>query len=35
MTHADSWLDLKGNGWLVERNTGRDSPEDGMQTHVV
>ena len=35
MTHADSWIDLKGNGWLVERNTGQNSPEDGIQTHVV
>ena len=35
MTDADSWIDVKGNGWLVERNTGRDSPEDGIQTHVV
>ncbi len=35
MTAADSWIDVKGNGWLVERNTGRNSPEDGIQTHVV
>jgi hypothetical protein len=35
MTAADSWIDVKGNGWLVEGNTGRDSPEDGIQTHVV
>jgi Right handed beta helix region len=30
----DSWIDIKGNGWLVERNVGTDSPEDGIQTHV-
>jgi hypothetical protein len=35
LTDADSWIDVKGNGWLVERNTGQDSPEDGIQTHVV
>lgn len=35
ITAADSWIDVKGNGWLVERNTGRKSPEDGIQTHVV
>ena len=35
MTAADSWIDVKGNGWLVEHNTGRDSPVDGIQTHVA
>jgi hypothetical protein len=35
MTDADSWIDIKGNGWLVERNRGRDSPGEGIQTHVV
>ena len=35
MTHADSWIEVKGNGWLVEGNTGRRSPEDGIQTYVV
>lgn len=35
MTYADSWLELKGNGWLVQRNTGRLSPGDGIQTYVV
>jgi Right handed beta helix region/Chondroitinase B len=35
MTDADSWIELKGNGWRVEHNTGRDSPEDGIQTYVV
>ena len=34
MTHADSWIQVKGNRWLVERNTGRRSPEDGIQTYV-
>jgi hypothetical protein len=31
---ADSWVDLKGNGWLVAYNTGRRSGVDGFQTHV-
>lgn len=35
MTDADSWIDVKGNGWLVEGNSGRDSPRDGIQTHVA
>lgn len=32
---ADSWIDVKGNGWRVTGNTGSDSPEDGIQVHVV
>jgi nitrous oxidase accessory protein NosD len=32
---ADSWVDVKGNGWLVEGNTGAHSPEDGFQVHEV
>lgn len=32
---ADSWVDVKGNGWLIERNTGQNSPADGFQTHSV
>lgn len=35
MTDADSWIELKGNGWRVERNSGRQSRRDGIQTHVV
>jgi hypothetical protein len=35
MTDADSWIEVKGNGWRVERNTGRHSPRDGIQTKVV
>lgn len=37
--HADSWLDVKGNGYLIERNTGtfdgRGELVDGYQTHSV
>ena len=30
---ADSWIDLKGNGWLVEGNAGTNALEDGFQVH--
>ena len=30
---ADSWVDAKGNGWLISDNTGTDSLLDGFQTH--
>ena len=32
---ADSWVDVKGNDWLIEGNTGSNSPEDGFQTHEI
>ncbi|WP_246157418.1 right-handed parallel beta-helix repeat-containing protein [Catellatospora sichuanensis] len=32
---ADSWVDVKGNGWLIRGNTGRHSRGDGFQTHRV
>lgn len=37
LVEADSWIDLKGNGWLVEGNTGTGggSIKDGIQTHVI
>ncbi|MEU1972021.1 right-handed parallel beta-helix repeat-containing protein [Microbacterium sp. NPDC019599] len=35
MTDADSWVDVKGNGWLIEGNTGSGSAEDGFQTHEI
>lgn len=31
---ADSWVDVKGNGYRVERNTGTASPGDGFQIHA-
>ncbi len=34
-SHADSWVDVKGNRWLIEGNTGRNSRGDGFQTHQV
>jgi hypothetical protein len=35
LTGADSWVDVKGNNWLVAGNTGRNSPVDGFQVHNV
>ncbi|KPM52826.1 hypothetical protein CcI49_25120 [Frankia sp. CcI49] len=37
LVEADSWIDVKGNGWLVEDNigTGGGTLEDGIQTHVI
>lgn len=35
MTAADSWVDVKGNGWTIAENTGNGSPVDGFQLHKV
>lgn len=35
VNYADSWIDVKGNGYRVVGNTGTASPRDGIQTHVV
>ncbi|WP_242682632.1 right-handed parallel beta-helix repeat-containing protein [Desertivibrio insolitus] len=32
---ADSWVDIKGNDWVIEGNVGRNSPLDGFQTHEI
>lgn len=32
---ADSWVDVKGNEWLIEGNTGVNSPLDGFQVHEI
>lgn len=32
---ADSWVDVKGNDWLIDGNVGSNSPEDGFQTHEI
>ena len=32
---ADSWVDVKGNGWTIDNNSGRNSPLDGFQTHEI
>jgi hypothetical protein len=35
MVEADSWVDVKGNAWRIEDNTGTSSQEDGFQVHEV
>jgi nitrous oxidase accessory protein NosD len=35
MEGADSWVDVKGNGWTIQDNSGRHTPEDGFQTHRI
>ncbi|MFF4649106.1 right-handed parallel beta-helix repeat-containing protein [Streptomyces sp. NPDC001380] len=34
-SHNDSWVDVKGNDWLIQGNTGTHSLADGFQTHQV
>jgi hypothetical protein len=33
--YADSWVDVKGNGYLLEANSGRDTLLDAFQVHSV
>lgn len=35
LQEADSWVDVKGNDWLIEGNTGTNSYLDGFQTHEI
>ena len=35
MVEADSWVDVKGNGWTIEGNSGTAAPTDGFQVHEV
>lgn len=35
MVEADSWVDVKGNGWTVSGNRGTSSAADGFQVHEV
>ncbi|MCU1632479.1 MAG: hypothetical protein JWM61_1131 [Micrococcaceae bacterium] len=35
IVEADSWVDVKGRGWVIEDNAGADSPQDGFQTHEI
>ena len=35
LSGADSWVDVKGNGYLLVGNVGTVSPQDGFQTHVI
>jgi parallel beta-helix repeat protein len=32
---ATAWVNVKGNGWLIEDNTGTGSIKDGFQVHQV
>jgi len=32
---ADSWVDVKGNDWVIEANVGVNSTMDGFQVHDV
>jgi nitrous oxidase accessory protein NosD len=33
MVESDSWVDVKGNGWRIEDNSGTAAPKDGFQVH--
>lgn len=35
LREADSWVDIKGNGWVVDSNLGTNSLRDGFQTHEI
>jgi hypothetical protein len=35
MTGADSLVDVKGSGWLIEGNVGTHAVKDAMQTHRI
>ncbi|GAB2460368.1 hypothetical protein HD599_001207 [Conyzicola lurida] len=35
LVEADSWVDVKGNGYVIENNSGVNSPMDGFQTHEI
>lgn len=32
---ATSWVNVKGSGYVVDRNVGRDSPSDGLSAHQI
>ncbi|WP_329245407.1 right-handed parallel beta-helix repeat-containing protein [Actinoallomurus sp. NBC_01490] len=31
----DSWIDVKGNGYLIQGNSGKKTLKDGFQTHQI
>jgi hypothetical protein len=35
LSGGDSWVDVKGNGYVIRGNTGTNSTQDGFQTHVI
>ncbi|MHA6761802.1 right-handed parallel beta-helix repeat-containing protein [Streptacidiphilus sp. PAMC 29251] len=32
---GSGWINVKGNGYLIQGNTGHNSPQDGFQTHEI
>ena len=32
---ADSWVDVKGNDYVIQGHVGTNSPEDGLQTRNI
>jgi len=32
---ASAWVNVKGNNWTIDSNTGTNSPQDGFQTHEI
>ena len=32
---GSGWINVKGNNYLIQGNTGRHSPQDGFQTHEI
>ena len=35
MTESDTWVNLKGNNYLVQGNTGTSASENGFETHDI
>jgi hypothetical protein len=35
LSGADSWVDAKGNDWIIENNLGIDTSMDGFQMHEI
>ncbi|MFI8928483.1 right-handed parallel beta-helix repeat-containing protein [Streptomyces sp. NPDC053474] len=32
--YDDSWIDVKGNGYVIENNTGKNTTNNGFETHT-
>lgn len=35
MTAATAWMNVKGNAWTIDSNSGRNTPENGYETHNI
>ncbi len=35
MTASTAWINVKGNAWTIDANEGKNSPQDGYQTHNI